>query len=162
MEKGQKVILLVEDNPDDEKLTVMGFKRNNIANPIVVAHDGKEALDYLFCQGAYAERDPLELPQVVVLDLKLPKIHGIEVLKKIRENPETHYLPVVVLTSSKEDRDIVETYELGVNAYVQKPVDFNEFGEAVKHLGMFWLLLNSAPNPRSIRAAMQPTLSTKD
>jgi two-component system, response regulator len=158
MEKGLKVILLVEDNPDDEKLTVMGFKRNNIANPIVVAHDGKEALDYLFCQGDHAERDPLELPQVVVLDLKLPKINGIEVLKKIRENPDTHYLPVVVLTSSKEDRDIVETYQLGVNAYVQKPVDFNEFGEAVKHLGMFWLLLNSAPNPRSIRSAMQPSL----
>jgi two-component system response regulator len=150
MEK--KVILLVEDNPDDEKLTIMGFKRNNIANNIVVARDGKEAVDYLFAQGDYAERDKMELPQVVVLDLKLPKMSGIEVLKLIRENPITHYLPVVVLTSSKEDRDIVETYELGVNAYVQKPVDFNEFGEAVKHLGMFWLLLNSAPCPRTIKS----------
>ena len=141
----QKVILLVEDNPDDEKLTIMGFKRNNIANDIIVARDGKEAVDYLFGAGIYEGRDIEDLPQVVVLDLKLPKMNGIEVLKQIRENEVTQYLPVVVLTSSKEDRDMVETYKLGVNAYVQKPVDFNQFGEAVKHLGMFWLLLNSWP-----------------
>jgi two-component system, response regulator len=141
----QKVILLVEDNPDDEKLTIMGFKRNNIANEIVVARDGKEAVDFLFGMGAYEGRDIQQLPQVVVLDLKLPKMNGIEVLKQIREHEVTQYLPVVVLTSSKEDRDMVETYKLGVNAYVQKPVDFNQFGEAVKHLGMFWLLLNSWP-----------------
>jgi two-component system, response regulator len=148
-----KLILLVEDNPDDEKLTIMGFKRNNIANNIVVARDGREAVDYLFCQGEFAGRDPYEMPQVVVLDLKLPKMNGIEVLKQIRENQTTHFLPVVILTSSKEDRDLVESYELGVNAYVQKPVDFNEFGEAVKHLGMFWLLLNSTPPARTVKSS---------
>jgi two-component system, response regulator len=141
----EKVILLVEDNPDDEQLTIMGFKQNKIANDIVVAHDGKEAVEYLFGTGMYEGRNITQLPQVVVLDLKLPKMNGIEVLKQIRANKLTQYLPVVVLTSSKEDRDMVETYELGVNAYVQKPVDFNQFGEAVKHLGMFWLLLNNWP-----------------
>lgn len=141
----QKVILLVEDNPDDERLTIMGFEENRIANEIVVARDGKEALDYLFGEGKYAGRDTHRLPQVIVLDLKLPKINGIEVLHKIRENELTRYIPVVVLTSSREDRDLVETYRLGVNAYVQKPVDFVEFGQAVRHLGMFWLLLNNYP-----------------
>lgn len=137
----QKVILLVEDNPDDERLTIMGFEENRIANEIVVARDGKEALEFLFGEG----NDTRQLPQVIVLDLKLPKVNGIEVLQKIRENERTRYLPVVVLTSSREDRDLVETYKLGVNAYVQKPVDFVEFGQAVKHLGMFWLLLNNYP-----------------
>ncbi len=141
----QKIILLVEDNPDDERLTIMGFEENRIANQIVVARDGKEAVEYLFAEGKYAGRDIKDLPQVVVLDLKLPKMNGIEVLSRIRENEITRYVPVVVLTSSKEDRDLVETYKLGVNAYVQKPVNFVEFGDAVKHLGMFWLLLNNYP-----------------
>lgn len=148
----QKVILLVEDNPDDERLTIMGFEENRIANEIVVAHDGKEALEYLFGEGKFAGRDIWNLPQVVVLDLKLPKVNGIEVLHKIRESELTHYLPVVVLTSSREDRDLVETYKLGVNAYVQKPVDFVEFGQAVKHLGMFWLLLNNYPEAKASAA----------
>lgn len=142
----QKVILLVEDNPDDERLTIMGFEENRIANEIVVARDGKEALDYMFAEGKYEGRDVRQLPQVIVLDLKLPKVNGIEVLSKVRGNELTKYVPVVVLTSSKEDRDLVETYRLGVNAYVQKPVNFVEFGEAVKHLGMFWLLLNNYPD----------------
>lgn len=141
----EKVILLVEDNPDDEKLTIMGFKKNNIANEIVVARDGKEAVDYLMGTGQYEGRDVHELPQVVVLDLKLPKLTGIEVLKLVRETEHTRYLPVVILTSSKEDKDMVESYELGVNAYVQKPIDFHEFADAVRHLGMFWLLLNNWP-----------------
>lgn len=141
----QKVILLVEDNPDDERLTIMGFEENRIANEIVVARDGKEALEYLFGPS----QDTKHLPQVIVLDLKLPKINGIEVLQKIRENELTRYIPVVVLTSSREDRDLVETYKLGVNAYVQKPVDFVEFGQAVKHLGMFWLLLNNYPEAKT-------------
>lgn len=147
----QKQILLVEDNPDDERLTIMGFEENRIANEIVVVRDGKEALDYLFGEGKYADRDIHRLPQVIVLDLKLPKVNGIEVLHKIRENELTRYIPVVVLTSSREDRDLVDTYKLGVNAYVQKPVDFVEFGQAVKHLGMFWLLLNNYPEtPASV------------
>lgn len=145
----QKVILLVEDNPDDERLTIMGFEENRIANEIVVARDGKEALEYLFGDGTHAGRDTKHLPQVIVLDLKLPKVNGIEVLQKIRENELTRYIPVVVLTSSREDRDLVETYKLGVNAYVQKPVDFVEFGQAVKHLGMFWLLLNNYPEAKT-------------
>lgn len=141
----QKVILLVEDNPDDERLTIMGFEENRIANEIVVARDGKEALEYLFGEGKYEGRDIRNLPQLVVLDLKLPKVNGVEVLQKIRSHEVTRYIPVVVLTSSREDRDVVETYRLGVNAYVQKPVNFVEFGDAVKHLGMFWLLLNNYP-----------------
>ena len=138
----QKVILLVEDNPDDEELTIVGFQENGIRNPIVVAKDGVEALDYLFGTGLYEGRDKEDLPQLVVLDLKLPKVDGLEVLKHIREDALTRYLPVVILTSSKEERDLVEGYKLGANAYVRKPVDFQEFSKAVKHLGMFWLLLN--------------------
>lgn len=137
-----KVILLIEDNPNDEELTIMAFERNKISNRIVVARDGAEAIDYLFSQGAYSERDMADTPQLVILDLKLPKVDGLEVLRAIREDERTRRLPVVVLTSSKEERDIIEAYDLGSNAYVRKPVDFVQFTEAVKQLGMFWLLLN--------------------
>lgn len=137
-----KEILLVEDNPNDEALTIRAFKKNNIFNDIVVARDGVEALDYLFGTGSYAGRDACHLPQVVILDLKLPKVDGLQVLKAIRSDERTKHVAVVILTSSKEERDIIEAYNLGTNAYVQKPVDFIQFAEAAKHLGMFWLLLN--------------------
>jgi two-component system, response regulator len=139
-----KVILLVEDNPDDERLTIMGFKENGILNDIVVAHDGVEAIDFFEQRGIFASHN--KVPQVIVLDLKLPKMDGIEVLKYIRTNLKTSFLPVVILTSSKEEKDLVDSYKLGVNAYVQKPIDFMAFSEAVKHLGMFWLLLNESPS----------------
>ncbi|MBK8191136.1 MAG: response regulator [Vampirovibrionales bacterium] len=144
MEK-RSTILLVEDNPDDERLTLMGFRENNILNPIKVARDGAEAIDFISGQGAYADRDPSTPPQLIVLDLKLPKVDGIEVLRYIRTSPFTQFTPVVILTSSREEKDLVESYRLGVNAYVQKPIDFLEFTQAVKHLGMFWLLLNEIP-----------------
>jgi two-component system, response regulator len=137
-----KAILLVEDNPNDEELTLRAFKKNHICNEVVVAHNGAEALDYLFKTGAYAGQPSDELPQIIILDLKLPKIGGLEVLKRLRENENTRYIPVIILTSSTEERDLVEGYRLGTNAYVRKPVDFVEFIDAVKQLGMFWLLLN--------------------
>lgn len=140
----EQVILLVEDNPNDEELTIRAFRKNHIGNEIVVARNGAEALDYLFKTGDYAGQDPEDLPQLVILDLKLPKVSGLEVLKRLRENDRTRYLPVVILTSSVEEKDIVEGYRLGTNAYVRKPVNFVEFLEAVKHLGMFWLLLNES------------------
>jgi two-component system, response regulator len=151
-----KMILLVEDNPDDEQLTIMGFRENQIANDIVVARDGVEALDFFECRNRFEGRSSTDLPQVVILDLKLPKIDGIEVLKAIRSNEKTKYLPVVILTSSKEEKDLVESYQLGVNAYVQKPIDFEEFAGAVKHLGMFWLLLNQSPGTFLLQS---PTIS---
>src|SRR5258708_5531145 len=138
-------ILLVEDNPDDEALTLRALKKNHIANHIVVAHDGVEALDYLFATGIHAGRDPGERPALVLLDLKLPKIDGLEVLKRLRSDPRTALLPVVVLTSSREDQDLVRSYSLGANSYVRKPVDFNQFVEAVRQLGMYWLMLNEGP-----------------
>lgn len=138
-------ILLIEDNPDDEALTVRALKKNNIANEIAVARDGQEALDYLFGSGKYADRDISLLPQVVLLDLKLPKIEGLEVLKQIRSNPQTQRLPVVVLTSSNEERDIITSYSLGANSYVRKPVDFEQFLEAARQLGLYWLVLNEVP-----------------
>lgn len=138
-------ILLIEDNPDDEALTVRALKKNNIANEIVIARDGQEALDYLFGTGAFAGRDTTQLPQVALLDLKLPKIDGLEVLKQIRSNPQTQRLPVVVLTSSNEERDIVTSYALGANSYVRKPVDFAQFLEAARQLGLYWLVLNEVP-----------------
>jgi two-component system response regulator len=142
-------ILLVEDNADDEILTIRAFKKNGILNEIVVAHDGVEALDYLFGTGSHAGRDVSELPQLVLLDLNLPRIGGLEVLRRIREDPRTKLLPVVILTSSKEEDDIVRGYSLGANSYVRKPVDFAQFTDAVKTLGLFWLLLNvEAPRPR--------------
>jgi two-component system response regulator len=141
----QKVILLVEDNPDDEELTVRALKRNKINNEVVVARDGVEALDYLFGTGKYAGRDITLFPQVTLLDLKLPKIDGLEVLRRIRANPATRLLPVVILTTSNEERDRLEGYGLGANSYVRKPVDFDEFYTAVLQLGLYWLVLNEEP-----------------
>ena len=141
----EKIILLVEDNPDDEALTIRALKKNNIGNHLVVVHDGAEALDYLFCTGIYADRDVKDLPQIVLLDLNLPKIDGLEVLRRIRENETTSLLPVVILTSSKEEQDILKGYKLGANSYVRKPVDFNQFVEAVHQLGLYWLVLNEVP-----------------
>jgi len=141
----QQVILLVEDNPDDEALTVRALRKNNILNEIVVAHDGVEALDYLFGTGLYAGRDTTRQPQVVLLDLKMPKIDGLEVLKRLRADPRTALQPVAVLTTSNEDRDIVSSYELGVNSYIRKPVDFNQFSETVRQLGLYWLVINVPP-----------------
>ena len=138
-------ILLVEDNGDDEALSLRAFERNRIRNPIVCVRDGQEALDWLFGAGAYAGRDPLDRPAVVLLDLKLPKVDGLEVLRRIRGNPATRLTPVVILTSSSEDRDRLEGYSLGANSYIQKPVDFPEFVEAVRQLGLYWLVLNQPP-----------------
>ena len=138
----KKIILLVEDNPDDEVLMLRALKKNNIANEIVVAHDGVEALEYLFAEGNFSERDVNEQPQIILLDLKLPKLDGLEVLKRIRADERTAQIPVVVLTTSTEQRDIVESYQLGANSFVQKPVDFYDFMEATRQLGTYWLLLN--------------------
>jgi len=138
-------ILLVEDNPDDVDLTIRALKKNRIGNELVVAKDGAEALDYLFCKGAYATRDPNDLPAVVLLDLRLPKIDGLEVLKRIRADERTRLIPVVILTSSKEDQDLVNGYRFGANSYVRKPVDFHKFLEAVQQLGVYWLILNEPP-----------------
>ena len=146
-----KIILLVEDTADDVELTLRSLKKNNIFNEVVVARDGAEALDYLFATGAYAGRDPSSEPAVVLLDLKLPKIDGLEVLRRLRADDRTKYLPVVVVTSSKEELDMVTSYELGANSYVRKPVDFVQFSDAVRQLGMYWLLLNEPP-PSTTRA----------
>jgi|SRR5882724_11651312 len=138
-------ILLVEDNDDDVALTLRAFKKNNIKNTVVVARDGVEALDYLFATGSYSGRDRNDLPQVVLLDLKLPRLEGLEVLRRIRAEGATKTLPIVVLTSSKEEQDLIASYRLGCNTYVRKPVDFDEFVEAARQLGLYWLLLNEAP-----------------
>jgi two-component system response regulator len=141
-----KVILLVEDNPVDEELTIMAFDKNNITNEIIVARDGVEALDYLLCTGPHGSRDINDKPQLILLDLKLPKVDGLEVLRAIRGNEHTKRTPVVILTSSKEQQDIINAYDLGTNAYVQKPVNFAEFAVAIKQLGLFWLILNEVPD----------------
>jgi CheY-like chemotaxis protein len=139
----QKVIL--EDNPDDEALAIRALKRHHIGNEIVVAHDGVEALDYLFCTGMYADRDIANKPSVVLLDLKLPRIDGLEVLRRLREDSRTKFLPVVVLTTSSEEGDLLNSYSLGCNSYICKPVDFVQFSEAIRQLGMYWLLMNEPP-----------------
>jgi CheY-like chemotaxis protein len=144
-----KPILLVEDNPDDEALTLRALKKNHISNQIVVARDGAEAVDFLYGTGTHAGRNLDILPAVVLLDLKLPKLDGLEVLRRIRSDARTALLPVVILTSSREDQDLLRSYSLGANSYVRKPVDFNQFVEAVRQLGMYWLLLNESP-PKSI------------
>jgi two-component system response regulator len=138
----ERTILLVEDNPNDEALTLRALKKNNIQDRVVVARDGAEALDYLFATGAYHDRSPSDVPRVVLLDLKLPKIDGLEVLRRLRANARTRLLPVVILTSSNEERDLVAGYGSGANSYIRKPVDFNEFAETVSHLGRYWLQLN--------------------
>ena len=138
-------ILLIEDSPDDEALTLRALKKNNISNHVVVARDGVEALDYLFGTGAHSGRDISVHPQVILLDLKLPKVDGLGVLRKIRGDARTKLLPVVILTSSKEERDLLEGYDLGANSYVRKPVDFIAFVEAVRQLGLYWLVLNETP-----------------
>jgi two-component system response regulator len=144
----KKIILLVEDNPDDEMLTLRAMKKNNIVNDIVVASDGAEALDYIFCAGRYEDRDIRETPQVILLDLKLPKIGGLEVLQRIRSDERTCLLPVVILTSSREERDLIESYKLGANSYIRKPVDFIQFTEAIRQLGLYWLVLNEVPDKK--------------
>jgi two-component system, response regulator len=138
-------ILLVEDNSDDEALTMRALKKNNISNEVVVARDGAEALEYIFGEGKYAGRDISAFPQIVLLDLNLPKVDGLGVLRRIRGDERTKRLPVVILTSSKEERDLLEGYGLGANSYVRKPVDFTAFVEAVRQLGLYWLVLNEAP-----------------
>jgi two-component system response regulator len=138
-------ILLIEDNPDDEELTLLAFKNNQIANPIIVVHDGAEALDFLFKTGKYYDRDLRTNPRLVLLDLKLPKIGGLDVLKKLRASVATQFLPVVVLTTSNQDEDIVNSYRFGANSFIRKPVEFGKFNEAIKQLGLYWLLLNEVP-----------------
>ncbi|HXI54941.1 MAG TPA: response regulator [Polyangia bacterium] len=141
-----KVILLVEDNPNDEALTLRALKKGHVMNPVVVVRDGAEALDFLFARNAHAGRDRELSLQVILLDLKLPKIDGLDVLKAIRADERTRLLPVVVLTSSAEDQDMVNSYSLGANSYIRKPVDFNQFVEAVRQLGLYWLVLNQTPS----------------
>lgn len=143
-----KTILLVEDNPDDEELTIRSLRKAKIANEIVVARDGQEAVDYLLCQGKYSDRDTARQPAVVLLDLKLPKLNGLDVLQRIRADVRTDIIPVVVLTSSSEEEDMLNSYEYGANSYVRKPVDFSGFADAVTQLGIFWLLHNQEPPPR--------------
>ena len=141
----EKMILLVEDNPDDEALTLRALKKHHIGNKVFVVRDGAEALDFLFCTGAHADRDPNDMPQVTLLDLKLPKVDGLEVLRRLRADPRTRLLPIVILTSSNEEQDMIQGYRNGANSYVRKPVDFTQFLDAVKELGLYWLVLNEAP-----------------
>jgi len=141
----EKIIVLVEDNPNDEALTLRALRKNNIANEIVVVRDGVEALDFFFSKGEYAGRKDGQIISVVLLDLKLPKVDGLEVLKKLRENPKTKFLPVVILTSSREEQDLIKGYSLGANSYIRKPIDFAQFLEAVRQLGLYWLVLNETP-----------------
>ena len=145
-----KSILLVEDNPDDEALTLRALKKNNIRNEVVVARDGAEALDYLFGTGRYTGRDMSVMPTVTLLDIKLPKIDGLEVLRRMRADESTKLLPVVILTSSKEEQDLIDGYRLGASSYIRKPVDFNQFTEAVRELGLYWLVLNETPSRNGV------------
>jgi CheY-like chemotaxis protein len=148
MIRKDQVILLVEDNPDDVELTRRAFQKSNVANTIVVVHDGQEALDYLFGTGVHDNRDLMMTPQVILLDLNLPKINGLEVLRRLRANQRTKRLPVVVLTTSNEERDVIDSYDLGANSYVRKPVDFAQFVDAARQLGLYWLVLNEPAPPK--------------
>jgi two-component system, response regulator len=141
----KKIILMVEDNPDDELLTLTALEDNNIMNEVVVVRDGEEALDYLFKRDKFQNRNSGTIPQLILLDLKLPKVDGLEVLRQIRLNNETRLLPVVILTSSKEETDLIKSYSLGANSYIRKPVDFEQFTQAIKTLGLYWLVLNELP-----------------
>jgi len=149
MTNGNIEILLVEDNVDDVELAVRALRREKLANEITIARDGEEALDVIFCRGAHSTRTFQNPPRVVLLDLKLPKVPGLEVLRAIKSDPRTKAIPVVIMTSSREERDLVESYKLGVNAYVQKPVDFEQFRTMVKELGLFWVVINQAPPPKA-------------
>ena len=144
-----RTILLIEDNPSDIELTRRALERSHVANELMVIQDGQEALDYLLCRGDYDGREVPALPSLVLLDLKLPRVPGLEILHAVRSDPRTRRLPVVILTSSNEERDVAASYDLGVNSYIQKPVDFNRFAEAVRQLGLYWLVLNEAPPPNS-------------
>jgi CheY-like chemotaxis protein len=145
-------ILLVEDNQDDMDLAIHSLRRENLANHIIAVRDGEEALDFLFCRGAFAERSFEHPPKLVLLDLKLPKVDGMEVLKQVKSDPRTKSIPVVIMTSSKEERDLVSGYNLGANSYIQKPVDFDQFRETVKSVGLYWLVINQpAPSPERFR-----------
>ena len=139
------VILLVEDNRDDEELTRLALEDSKITNRLIVVHDGQEALDWLFCEGTHAGREPCQIPSVVLLDLKLPKIGGLEVLERLRTDPRTRRLPVVILTSSREEQDLMRSYDLGANSYIRKPVDFSQFTNAIRELGIYWMVLNEPP-----------------
>ena len=141
----KNVLLLVEDNPDDEELTLLAFEQSAIANEVVVAHDGVEALDYLFSTGMYADRNPSLMPALILLDLQLPRINGLEVLQRLRADNRTKLLPVVILTTSNEQQDLINSYSLGCNSYIRKPVDYDQFITAVQQLGMYWLIIDEAP-----------------
>jgi two-component system, response regulator len=145
-------ILLVDDSPEDVELTVLALRRSKLSNEIQVAEDGAEALDFLFCRGAHSNRSFSNPPQLVLLDLKMPKVDGLEVLKEVRSDPRTKAIPIVIMTSSKQQQDLIEGYQLGVNAYIQKPVDFDQFSDTVRQLGMFWMLINQAPPPEAFMA----------